>query len=77
MGIESVGKASHRGRLMWFGCLEGKEENNWIKIMNDEVGRSKGRRRKTWDGVTEKDLRIKGLSRASTEALLVWRTAIS
>ncbi len=32
--IESISKAMRTGRLCWFGCVERKDKNDWVKHLN-------------------------------------------
>ncbi len=34
LGIESISEAMRTGRLCWFGSLETKDENDWVKHLN-------------------------------------------
>ena len=54
-----------RGRLRWFGHVERKDEEEWLKKCTKmDVGgvRPKGRPRKTWEEVVREDMRELGLT---------------
>ena len=51
LGIESVTEVVRRGRLRWFGHVERKEGDDWVRACQRvavEGKRSRGRGRKTW-----------------------------
>ena len=54
-----------RNRLWWYGHVLQKEDNDWVKkCMEYEVEgtRPRGRPKKTWREIVEKDCRVRGLN---------------
>ena len=52
-------------RLRWFGHIERREDNSWLKvqILTVDGHSGRGRPRKTWEHVIMEDLHVKGLRR--------------
>ena len=66
VGIKPIVDVMRQRRLRWFGHIERREDNSWLKkVQNLAVdGHSgRGRPRKTWEHVIMEDLRVKGLRR--------------
>ena len=79
LGLEDIGVVMRRGRLRWFGHVERMEENNWVKRVrgvNVEGAVARGRPKKTWDEVIQRDLRDLGLNRETARDRAVWRATI-
>ena len=60
LGIECVENKIQRGRLRWFGHVERKEENNWVKKctrMNVIGVVDRGAPRKTWRSCVKRDMK--------------------
>ena len=58
MGIEALGSVLKRNRLSWFGHVERKDKEDWVRkymYMEVEGARSRGRPRKTWLEVVRND----------------------
>ena len=56
----------HQNRLRWYGHVLRKEDNDWVKkCMEYEVegARPRGRPKKTWREIVEKDCQPCGLNR--------------
>jgi len=65
LGVEDVVEVVRRGRLLWFGHVERKSQDDWVKMCRDlvvEGTRRKGRRRKTWQECVNEDMKRMGLS---------------
>ena len=63
VGIKPIVDGMCQRRLHWFGHIERREDNSWLKKMqilavDDHSGR--GKPRKTWEHVIMEDLRVKG-----------------
>ena len=66
LGIECVENKIQRGRLRWFGHVERKEENNWVKKctrMNVIGVVDRGAPRKTWRSCVKRDMKAMGIKR--------------
>ena len=66
VGIKPIVEVMRQRRLRWFGHIERRKDNSWLKkvqnlAMDGHSGR--GRPRKTWDHVIMEDLRVKRLRR--------------
>ena len=65
LGLENLQSVLRKRRLRWFGHVERREEE-WVKKCTElkvagKVGR--GRSKKTWKEVLEKDMKLAGLRR--------------
>ncbi len=52
LSIESISEAMRTGRLCWFGRVERKDKNEWVKLVKHlevEGGVPVSGARKTWD----------------------------
>ena len=59
--ISSLLEIISRGRLRWFGHVERKEDNDWVKACQDLKVPGKvgvGRKRRTWKECVEKDMKV-------------------
>ena len=66
VSIKPIVDVMRQWRLRWFGHIERREDNSWLKkVQNLAVdGHSgRGRPRKTWEHVIMEDLCVKGLRR--------------
>ena len=64
VGIKSILDMMRQRRLRWYGHVERREDDSWLKkVQNLEIrGESGcGRPRKTWEHVIKEDLCVKGL----------------
>ena len=59
LNLEDIISVLQRNRLRWYGHVLRKEDNYWVKkCMEYEVeGRPRGRPKKTWREIVEKDCR--------------------
>ena len=76
MGVDSVLDVVRRGRLRWLGHVLRKDENDWVKkcIDMDVHGRrGRGRPKKTWRQVVEKDMRDAGMKTSDAVDRDRWR----
>ena len=78
VGIKPIVDVMRQGRLRWFGHIERREDNSWLKkvqnlAIDSQSGR--GRPRKTWEHVIMEDLRVKGLRREVAQNRAEWRSA--
>jgi len=59
LGLEPVSFMIKKGRLRWFGHVERKDDNDWVKrcITLEVVGnRQRGRPKKTWWDCVKNDM---------------------
>jgi len=76
VGIMSV---LQQNRLRWHGHVLRKEDNDWVKkCMEYEVvgSRSRGRPKRTWLEVVQRDCQVRGLSRDDAMVRGRWRRLI-
>ena len=79
LGIEGVEKKIQRGRLRWFGHVERKNEEDWVKKctkldVDGMVGR--GAPRKMWRKCVDEDMRSMGIKGCVAQDRCAWRNAI-
>jgi hypothetical protein len=76
LGIDSVTDIIRTGRLRWFGHVERKEDNDWVKACQrlEITGkRGKGRGKKTWRECVEQDMKVLGVRQQDAQDHVVWR----
>ena len=76
LGIECVENKIQRARLRWFGHVERKEENDWIKKctrmnVTGVVGRDAPR--KTWRSCVGRDMKAMGIKERMVQDRCAWR----
>jgi len=79
LGVEDVVEVVRRGRLLWFGHVERKSRDDWVKMCRDlgvEGARRKGRGRKTWQECVNEDMKRIGLRRCDAQDRTMWRNGI-
>jgi len=79
LGVEDVVEVVRRGRLLWFGHVERKSRDDWVKMCRDlgvEGARRKGRGRKTWQECVNEDMKRMGLRRCDAQDRTVWRNGV-
>ena len=79
MGLAGVTSVLRQARLRWFGHVERKEEDDWVKHVTQftvEGSRPVGRPLKTWREVVAQDMRLLGLRPADAVDRDRWRNAI-
>ncbi len=79
LGIEGVDSVGSRGRLIWFGHVERKEDNDWVsKCRNLEAigGIKKGRGKKTWNECVAADMKKLGLKKEDAQNRQKWSSSI-
>ena len=77
--LEDIISVLKRNRLRWYGHVLRKEENDWVKkCMEYEVAgtRPRGRPKKTWREIVEKDCRARGLHTEDAMVRGRWRKQI-
>jgi len=76
LGVEDVVR---RGRLLWFGHVERKSRDDWVKLCRNllvEGTRRKGKGRKTWQECVNEDMKRMGLRRCDAQDRTVWRNGV-
>jgi len=76
IGLDDIISVLQRNRLRWYGHVLQKEDNDWVKkCMEYEVegARPKGRPKKTWREIVEKDCKACRLNREDAIDRSRWR----
>ena len=71
LGLEPVSLMIKKSRLRWFGHVERKDDNDWVKycIMWKVEGiRQRGRPKKTWWDCVKNDMESLGLSQKDAQS---------
>ena len=79
LGIDSVSDVLRRNRLRWFGHVERKNDDDWVKAcqrLEVDGGRGRGRSKKTWRECVAEDMRVLGLEQRDVHDRLGWRKGI-
>jgi len=66
LALDDIISVLQQNRLRWYGHVLRKEDNDWVKKCIDyevEGARPRGRRKKTWREIVEKDCQVSGLNR--------------
>jgi hypothetical protein len=74
--VESIGDICRRNRLRWFGHVERKVDDDWVKRCTrlEVVGkRRRGRPRKTWMKTLNDDMRRGALSTEDAMDRGLWK----
>ena len=80
MGVEAISVVMRRNRLRWFGHVERKNEEDWVKgctVLEVEGVKSRGRPKKTWLELIRNDMKAVGLKREDTQDRVRWRRGIN
>ena len=78
VGIKLIVDIMRQQRLHWFGHIERREDNSWLKkvqFLAVDCHSGHGRLRKTWEHVIMEDLHVKGLRREVAQNRAEWRSA--
>src|SRR6187401_638600 len=76
LSIEDVTEIVRRGRLRWFGHVERKADDDWVKKCTkvEVVGKvGRGRGRKTWLQCVNSDMKDLGLKVGEAQDRQLWR----
>ena len=76
LGLDDIISVLQQNRLRWYGYVLRKKDNDWVKkCMEYEVegARPRGRPKKTWTEIVEKDCKARGLNREDRSR---WRRQI-
>ena len=76
LGIECVENKIQRARLRWFGHVEQKEENDWVKKctrMNVTGMVGRGTPRKIWRSYVQRDIKAMGIKEGMAQECCAWK----
>jgi len=79
LGVAAIADVMRRNRLRWFGHVERKDDEDWVKRCTGlQVSgvRRKGRPRKTWGEVVGEDMSELGLDRGDAQNRAGWKRVI-
>jgi hypothetical protein len=79
VGVEPTGEVCRRNRLRWFGHVERKKNDDWVKRCTrmEVVGkRPRGRPSKTWMSMLKDDMKKGALSPVDARDRDLWRRSI-
>jgi len=79
LGLDDIISILQQNRLRWYGHVLRKEDNDWVKkCMEYEVegARPRGRPKKTWREIVEKDCQVHGLNREDVIDRIRWMKQI-
>ena len=79
LGLVDIISVLQQNRLRWYGYVLRKEDNDWVKkCMEYEVesARLRGRSKKTWREIVEKDCKACGVNREDAMDRSRWRKQI-
>ena len=78
LGLDPVSLMIKKSRLRWFGRVERKDDNDWVKRITWEVEgiRQRGRMKKTWWDCVKNDMECLGLSQKDALSRNKWRKRI-
>ena len=79
LGLEPVSLMIKKSRLRWFGYVERKDDNDWVKhciMWEVEEIRQRGRPKKVWLGCVKNDMESLGLSQKDAQSRNKWRRRI-
>jgi len=79
IGLEPVSLMIEKSRLRWFGHVERKDDNDWVRhciAWEVEGIRQRGRPKKTWWDCVKNDMESLGLSQKDAQSRSKWRRRI-
>ena len=79
LGLEPVSLMIKKSRLRWFGHVEWKDDNDWVKrcvTWEVEGIRQRGCPKKTWWDCVKNDMESLGLSQEDAQSRNKWRWRI-
>jgi len=79
LGLEPVSLMIKKSSLRWFGHVEWKDDNDWVKrciTWQVEGIRQRGRPKKTWWDCVKKDMESLGLSQKDAQSRNKWSRRI-
>lgn len=79
VGVEAIGDVIRRSRLRWYGHVERKDDEDWVKGCTKLVVEGTapvGRPRKTWQNSVSADLNLMGIDHRDARDRVKWKRAI-
>ena len=78
VGLEPVSLMIEKSRLRWFGHVEWKDDNDWVRRITWEVEGigQRGRPKKTWLDCVKNDMESLDLSQKDVQFKNKWRRRI-
>jgi len=79
LGLEPFSLMTKKSRLRWFGHVERKDDNDWVKrriTWEVEGIRQRGHPKKTWWDCVKNDLKSLDLSQKDVQSRNKWRKSI-
>ena len=79
LGLEELQIILRKRRLRWFGHVE-RREGEWVKEcmkINVSGKTPRGRPKKTWWEIVEKDMKMAGLKREDARDRVLWRDGVT
>ena len=73
LGLDDIISVLQQGRLRWYGHVLRKGDNDWVMEYEVEGARPRGRPKKTWREIVEKDCKVCGLNREDAMDRSRWR----
>jgi len=79
LGLDHIISVPQQNRLWWYGHVLWKEDNDWVKKCTEyevEGARPRGRPKKTWTEIVEKDCQARKLNREDATDRIRWMKQI-
>ena len=79
VGVEEITEVCRRSRLRWFGHVERKEDDDWVKkctVLEVEGKRPRGRPKRTWNDVVGDDMKRLQLLASDAKDRVKWKRVI-
>jgi len=79
LGIDDIILILQQNRLRWYGHVQRKEDTDWVKkCMEYEVegSRPRGRPKRTWKGIVQKDCQARNLKKEDAMDSGRWKNLI-
>jgi len=79
LGLYEIISVLQQNRLRWYGHMLQKEDHDWVKKCMEyemEGATPRGRPKKTWREIVEKDCQVRGLNRKDAMDCTRWKMQI-
>ena len=79
LGLDDIISVLQQNRLRWYRHVLRKEDNDWVKKCMEyemEGARPRGRPKKTWRDIVEKDCKVRRLNREDAMVRARWKKLI-
>jgi len=80
LDVTDVVDVIKRGRLLWFGHVDRKPREEWVKMCRDLVvvgAQGKGKGKKTWQECVNADIKQMRLKKCDARDCTIWRNGVS